>query len=148
MCLPPSSHLQKRFKSPNPATNLHRRNKADATSQIVCDIPAANGGETSAHIFVGTNSKVTDPYKEKNNSGDVFIACLQERALTRGFPTKLVADNVKMYQSWRVIKYIRDLTVNELTEISGKLRPKKRFPVKPSRTRFYESVAPVLSEYT
>ena len=39
--LPPSSHLQKRFKSPNPLLNLHQRNKADATDQIFSDTPAS-----------------------------------------------------------------------------------------------------------
>jgi len=29
--LPPSTHLRRQFKSPNPALNLHRRNEADAT---------------------------------------------------------------------------------------------------------------------
>ena len=29
--LPPSSHLQRQFKSPNPALNLHCRNEANAT---------------------------------------------------------------------------------------------------------------------
>ena len=49
--LPPSSHLKKRFKSPNPLLNLHRRNEAYATDQIFSDTPAIDGGETSAHIF-------------------------------------------------------------------------------------------------
>ena len=60
--LPPSSHLQKRFKSPNPLFNLHRRNEADATDQIFSDTPAMDGGETSAHIFVGHDSKIVDVY--------------------------------------------------------------------------------------
>ena len=51
--LPPSSHLQKQFKSPNPLLNLHRRNEANATDQIFSDTPAMDGGETSAHLFVG-----------------------------------------------------------------------------------------------
>ena len=66
--LSPSSHLQKRFKSPNPLLNLHRCNEADATDQILSYTPAMDGGETSAHIFVGQNSKITDVYKVKNNS--------------------------------------------------------------------------------
>ena len=32
--LPPSTHLQRQFKSPNPGLNLHRRNEADATYPI------------------------------------------------------------------------------------------------------------------
>ena len=51
--LPPSSHLQQQFKSPNPTLNRHRRNKADAIDQVFAKVPAINSGETSAHIFVG-----------------------------------------------------------------------------------------------
>ena len=51
--LPPSSHLQRQFKSPNPALNLHRQIEADATDQIFAKVPAMDAGETSAHIFVG-----------------------------------------------------------------------------------------------
>ena len=58
--LPPSSHLQKQFKSPNPIMNLHQRNEADATDQIFSDTPAMDGGETSAHIFVGQDSRIVD----------------------------------------------------------------------------------------
>ena len=48
--------------------NLHRRNEADATDQIFSDTPAMDGGETSAHIFVGQDSKIVDVYKVKDNS--------------------------------------------------------------------------------
>ena len=71
--LPPSSHLQKRFKLPNPLLNLHRRNEADATDQIFSDTPAMNGDKTSAHIFVGHNSKIVDVYKAKDHSAKEFL---------------------------------------------------------------------------
>ena len=61
--LPPSSHLQRQFKSPNSALNLHCRNEADAKDQIFAKTSAMDGGETSAHIFVGQASKITDIYK-------------------------------------------------------------------------------------
>ena len=66
--LPPSTHLQRQFKSPNPALNLHCRNEADATDQIFAKEPALDDAEMSAHIFVGQDSKITDVYKSKNNS--------------------------------------------------------------------------------
>ena len=71
--LPPSSHLQKRFKSPNPLLDLYRRNKMDAADQIFSGIPAMDGGETSAHIFVGHDSKITDVYKVKDRSVKEFV---------------------------------------------------------------------------
>ena len=48
--LPPSSHLQRQFKSPNSALNIRRRNRPDTTDQIFAKIPAMNGGGTSAHL--------------------------------------------------------------------------------------------------
>ena len=96
--LPPSSHLQRQFKSPNPALNLYRRNEADATNQIFAKVPAMDGKETSAHIFVGQGSKITDVYKAKDNSGEVFLGTFQDRVREQGVPTKLIADNCPMYR--------------------------------------------------
>ena len=50
--LPPSTHLQRQFKSPNPALNLYRQNEADDTDQIFSKEPALDGAEINAHIFV------------------------------------------------------------------------------------------------
>ena len=91
--------------------NLHRRCEADATDQIFCDTPAMNGGETSAHIFVGRDSKITDVYKSKDNSGPEFLGAFQDRVRTRGVPTKLIADNAPMYRGNAVTRYIQDLIV-------------------------------------
>ena len=96
--LPPSSHLQKRFKSPNSVLNLYRQNKADATDQIFLDTPTMDGGETSAHIFVGQDSMIIAVYKAKDNSGKELLAAIQDRVLTKGVPTKLIADNTPMYR--------------------------------------------------
>ena len=41
--LPPSTHLQRQFKPPDPALNLHRRNKADTTDQIFAKVSAIDG---------------------------------------------------------------------------------------------------------
>ena len=54
--------------------------------------------ETSAHIFVDQDSKITDVYKSKDNSGKEFLGWFQDRVRTRGVPTKLVADNAPMYR--------------------------------------------------
>ena len=110
--LPPSSHLQRQFKSSNPALNLHRRNEADATDQIFAKLPAMDGEETSTHIFIGHDSKITDLYKSKDNSGVEFLGAFQDRVCKRGVPIKLVANNAPMYRSWNVTKYLRDLVVS------------------------------------
>ena len=105
--LSPSSHLQKRFKSPNLVLNLHRQNEANAADQTSSDTPTMDGGETSArifvgqdsemtHIFVGHDSKITDTYKAKDNSGKKFLGAFQDRVCTKGLHIKLVADNTQI----------------------------------------------------
>ena len=71
-----------------------------------------NGGETSAHIFVGQDSKITDVYKAKDNSGAEFLGAFQDRVRQKGVPTKLIADNTPIYRGWNVAKYLRDLVVS------------------------------------
>ena len=109
--LPPSSHLQKRFKSPNPLLNLHRRNEADATDQIFSDTPTMDGGETSVYIFVGYDSKIVDVYKAKDNSAKVWFGTMQDRVRQRGVPTQLIADNAHIYRGWKVTKHLCDLVL-------------------------------------
>ena len=110
--LPSSSHLQRQFKSPNPALNLHRQNEADTTDQIFAKVPAMDGGEKSAHIFVSQDLKITDVYKSKDNSAEVFLGCFQDQVREGGVPTKFIADNCPMYRGWRVARYLRDLVVS------------------------------------
>ena len=109
MKLPPSTYLHKMFKSPNPSANLKRRDEADATDQIFSDTPAINGGEKSAHLFVGKKSKLTDAYKSKDSSSAEFLKCLQDRVRFRGCPTGLEADNAPMYRGWKNSVYHRDV---------------------------------------
>jgi hypothetical protein len=78
MFLPPSTYLHRMFKSPNSSENLKRRDQADSTNQIFSDTPAINGGEKSAHLFVGKKSKLTDAYKSKDSSSAEFLKCLQD----------------------------------------------------------------------
>ena len=67
--------------------------------------------ETSGHIFVCQDSKITDVYKSKDNSGAEFLRALQDRVRERGVPTKIIADNAPMYKGWNITKYLRDLVV-------------------------------------
>ena len=68
-----------------------------------------DGGETSAHIFVDQDSKITGVYKVKNNSGKEFLEAMQDRFRTRGVPTKLIADNAPMYRGWKLTTFLRDI---------------------------------------
>ena len=86
--------------------------KADTTDQIFAKVPAIDGGEASAHIFVGQDSKITNVYKSKDNRGSEFLGAFQDRVRERGVPTKLIADNAPMYRGWNITKYLRDLVVS------------------------------------
>ena len=59
-----------------------------------------DGGDTSAHIFVGQDSKIVDVYKVKDNSAKEFVGTFQDQGQIRGVPTRLIADNAPMYQGW------------------------------------------------
>ena len=72
-------------------------------------MPALDGGETSAHIYVAHSSKIVDVYKAKDNSAKGFLGAFQDRTCTRGVCTKLIADNAPMYRGWKVTKYLRNL---------------------------------------
>ena len=120
--LPHSSYLQEIFKSPNLVLNLQQRKKGDATDQIFSDTPSMDDGKTSAHVFVGQDSKITDVYKSKDNSGKEFLGVFQDRVRTRGVPTKLVADNAPMYRGWKVTKYMYDLWQCETIKIKIRLK--------------------------
>ena len=61
--------------------------------------PAMDWGETSAYIFVGYDSKITDICRSKDNSEAEFLGALQDHVYTKRVPTKLVADNAPMYRS-------------------------------------------------
>ena len=82
------------------------------TDQIFAKVPAMDGGETSAHIFVGQYSKITDIYKSKDNSRAEFLGAFKDRVRERRVPTKLTADDALMYRGWNVTKYLRDLVVS------------------------------------
>ena len=109
MRLPPSTHLQKRLRSPNLGANIFHCREANATDMIYSDTPAIDGDKTLAHIFVGLISHVTDVFKAKNDSAECFLGAFQDRVCMRGAPNKLVADNTPIYCSWRIPRYIRDI---------------------------------------
>ena len=65
--LPFSTILKKRFKSPNPALNIHRRNEPVATDTIYSDTPAIDSGVKQAQLFVGCDTMLTDVYPLKTD---------------------------------------------------------------------------------
>lgn len=56
--IPMITLLSKRYMSPNPACNVHRRDEPVATDTVFADTPAVDCGVTSAQFFVGCKSMV------------------------------------------------------------------------------------------
>jgi hypothetical protein len=67
-CMPMSTILKKRYKSPNPALNLHPRDEPVATDTIYSDTPGIDCGITSAQLFVGTKTHTADVYPIKSDN--------------------------------------------------------------------------------
>jgi hypothetical protein len=86
--MPLNTVLCKCFKSPNPAVNVRRHDELIATDTIQSNVPAINGGEKYAQIFVGTKSLVTDVHGMKSPAQ--FPGVLTDEIITRGAPTKLI----------------------------------------------------------
>jgi hypothetical protein len=64
--MPLNNVLRKCFKSPNSVVKVRRRDELVATDTIQSDVPAIDGGEKYAQIFVGTKSLVTDVHDMKS----------------------------------------------------------------------------------
>jgi hypothetical protein len=65
--MPMSTILKKRYKSPNPALNVHPRDEPVATDTMYSDTPAIDCGITSAQLFVGTKTHIADLYSIKSD---------------------------------------------------------------------------------
>jgi hypothetical protein len=89
--MPLNTILRKRFKSPNPLVNVPRRDEPVSMDTIQSDVPAIDGGEKYAQIFVGTKSLVTDVHGMKSPAQ--FPGILTDEIITHGAPTKLISDS-------------------------------------------------------
>ena len=98
--LPYNTILKKHFKSPNPALNVMHQNKPIATNTISLDMPAIDGGETYAQIFVGTKTLITDVYAMKSPAQ--FPGTLTDNITERGAPMKLISDRAQVEISKKV----------------------------------------------
>ena len=109
MRLPPSTHLQKRFKSTNLGSNIFHCWEPDATDMIHSNIPAICRSKTQAQIFFGLISYLTDVYKAKKRNSVCFLEALQDRVCTQGAPTKLISDNSSLYKRLSITCYLCDI---------------------------------------
>jgi hypothetical protein len=98
-CMPMSTILKKRYKSPNCALNVHPRDEPVATDTIYSDTLAIDCGITSAQLFVGTKTHA-DVYPIKSDKQ--FVNTLLDNITQCGAPTKLISDRAQVEISERV----------------------------------------------
>jgi hypothetical protein len=108
--MPMSTILKKRYKSPNPALNVHPRDEPVATDTIYSDTPAIDCGITSAQLFVGTRTHTADVYPIKSDKQ--FVNTLLDNITQRGTPTKLISDRAQVEISERVKQVLRPLHIS------------------------------------
>ena len=108
--LPTGTHLKRAFKSANPALNVHRRNESVACDYVYADTPAIDNGATSAVLFVGTDSMVTDLYGVKTDKQ--FVNTLEDNIRQRGAHNKLISDCAQVEVSNKVLDILRTLFIS------------------------------------
>jgi hypothetical protein len=93
---------------------------------IQSDVPAIDGGEKYAQIFVGTKSLVTDVHGIKSPAQ--FPGILTDDIITRGAPTKLISDSARVETSKKFVVYYAHMafllgrvshTSNTRTQLNG-----------------------------
>ena len=109
--IPMSTHLQRHFRSPFPALNVHRRNEPVATDTVYADTPDIEHGHVAAQFFVGTRSLVSDLYGVKSDGQ--FLQTLQDNVRKRGAPHQLVSDRAQAQTSKVVQDYLRWLYIDD-----------------------------------
>jgi transposase InsO family protein len=109
--IPMSAHLQRHFRSPFPALNVHRRDEPVATDTVYADTPDIEHGHVAAQFFVGTRSLVSDLYGVSTDGQ--FLQTLQDNVRKRGAPTKLVSDRAQAQTSKAVQDYLRWLFIDD-----------------------------------
>jgi hypothetical protein len=103
--------FRKHFKSRFPAFNVHRRNEPVATDTVYSDTLAVDSGATSAQIFVGTQTLVTDVYGMKTDKE--FVLTLQDNIRKRGAMDKLISDRAQTEISHKVLDILRNYIIDD-----------------------------------
>ena len=111
--VPISTLLKKRYKSPFPALNVHRRNEDIGTDTVFSDTPAIDDGSTMAQIFVGQDSLVTNVYGMKSEKQ--FVNTLEDVIRNRGAPNRLLSDRAQTQVGKRCLDILRALFIGQWT---------------------------------
>ena len=108
--IPGGTTLKRFFKSFNPALNVPRRNERIAADFVYSDTPAVDDGATSAVLFVGLDSSVTDAYGVKTDKQ--FVNTLEDNIRERGAPTQLISDRAQTEIGKKVKDILRALFIS------------------------------------
>ena len=100
---PISIILKKNYKYHFPALNVHHRSETVATDTVYYDTPTIDNGSTSAQIFVGTKSIVTDVYGMKTDKQ--FFNILEDNIRQRVDMDKFISDRAQV----EIIKRVLDI---------------------------------------
>ena len=109
--MPMGTYLKKRYKSPFPACNVHRRDEPVATDTVYSDTPAIDSGITAAQFFVGTESMVCDVYPLKTDKQ--FVNVLQDNIRRWGAMSKLISDRAQVKISNKVQDILRNYIIKD-----------------------------------
>ena len=75
------------------------------------DTPAVDGGETSAALYYGSNTRLNSVHGLKNLEEPEVLGSFQDRVRWHGAPEQLAADNAPVYRGNLFTKYLRDLYI-------------------------------------
>jgi hypothetical protein len=103
--MPLNTIVCKCFKSPKPVVNIRQLDEPVATDTIQSDVPAIDGGEKYAQIFIRMKSLVTDVHGMKSPAQ--FPGVLTDKIITCGAPTKLISDSTRVETSKEVHGILR-----------------------------------------
>ena len=109
--MPGSTYLKKHYKAPNPAFNVRRRDEPVATDTVYSNTPAIDSGATSAQIFVGKESLVTDVYGMKSDKQ--FVNTLQDNIRERGAMSGLLSDRAQVEIGKKTKDILRALCISD-----------------------------------
>ena len=71
---------------------------------IYSNIWAHETGVMNTHIFVGTESKLTDVFGACGGLVQTFLKCVQDWVRFQGASIKLIGDAAQMYKSWSLLR--------------------------------------------
>lgn len=105
--MPLSTILQKCYHSLYPVLNIHHHNEPVTTNTAFLDTPAIDGGATMAHIFVGTESLLTNIEEMKTQISNKVT--LEDNIHQQNAPNRLISDHAQVEISNKVKDILRAL---------------------------------------